>query len=201
MRRRVGRCTDILLQAGGMREQGPKGEELGLRWTGRDPEPGKDLVDGTVQVEKALVDQSHRGNAREQLGYGADAVDCLRCRRPSGLDVRESESLRPDQGLVVYHRHRYAGELLVGLLRVNPAVEQIDRVADPGVTTYVLCPELASRKLRRAQGEHDDRGQLSVQLPHDSPSPGSLRPVPQQRLWFTPGLRRAHHPTAGVEYP
>ena len=101
-------------------------------------EPRQELTHLVVQAELASVPELHRADARKKLGDRADAVHGARRRWPLTVQIRIPEPCTPQEFLIVHDGDREPGDLLVGTLCVDPAVQQVDRLDHPCVVFEAL---------------------------------------------------------------
>ena len=92
-----------------------------------------------IQPQFPGVAQLHDRCSREQFAVRRHAKPCRGRHRSLQVDIRKTESLRPNQLLVRYHTHCNARQPAISNLRAYPAFEQpllagyIGIVRNPGV--------------------------------------------------------------------
>ena len=80
---------------------------------------GQVLLDRSVQVEFTTLHKLHNADVREELGNGANAVDCLGAGGDFFVRVGIAEPLRPNNLLIIDQGDRKCRKLLVLHLMLN----------------------------------------------------------------------------------
>ena len=101
---------------------------------------GQVVVDGSAQIELALLDQHHRRDAGKVFGHGHDLEDCVFAHRLVVFDIGETDSVKGDDLAVAGDEVDCAGD--------HPLIDQLLQTRSESAE----APPYRGRLRRRARG-------------------------------------------------